>query len=82
MLGLLEKGKTSQKERLDAQRTLSHYNVLQKMDSTWSNEGNQLLILPSILSMVSNQGINDMMIELEEMKNNEIQDYDEGEKSV
>lgn len=82
MLGLLEKGKTSQKERLDAQRTLSHYNVLQKMDSTWSNEGNQLLILPSILSMVSNQGINDMMIELEEMKNNEIQDYDEGEESV
>lgn len=82
MLGLLEKGKTSQKERLDAQRTLSHYNVLQKMDSTWSNEGNQLLILPSILSMVSNQGINDMMIELEEMKNNEIQNNDEGEESV
>lgn len=82
MLGLLEKGKTSQKERLDAQRTLSHYNVLQKMDSTWSNEGNQLLILPSILSIVSNQGINDMMIELEEMKNNEIQDHDEGEESV
>lgn len=82
MLGLLEKGKTSQKERLDAQRTLSHYNVLQKMDSIWSNEGNQLLILPSILSMVSNQGINDMMIELEEMKNNEIQDHDEWEGSV
>ena len=82
MLGLLEKGKTSQKERLDAQRTLSHYNVLQKMDSTWSNEGNQLLILPSILSMVSNQGINDRMIELKEMKNNEIQDHDEGEESV
>lgn len=82
MLGLQEKGKTSQKERLDAQRTLSHSNVLQKMDSTWSNEGNQLLILPSILSMVSNQGINDMMIELEEMKSNEIQDYDEGEKSL
>lgn len=82
MLGLPEKGKTSQKERLDAQRTLSHYNVLQKMDSTWSNEGNQLLILPSILSMVSNQGINDMMIELEEMKNNEIQDHDEGEEPV
>lgn len=82
MLGLLEKGKTSQKERLDAQRTLAHYNVLQKMESTWSNEGNQLLILPSILSMVSNQGINDMMLELEEMKNNEIQDSDEKEASV
>ncbi|MPN55243.1 hypothetical protein SDC9_202923 [bioreactor metagenome] len=82
MLGLLEKGKTSQKERLDAQRTLAHYNVLQKMDSTWSNEGNQLLILPSILSMVSNQGINDMMIELEEMKNSETQNDDETEESV
>jgi len=82
MLGLLEKGKTSQKERLDAQRTLAHYNVLQKMDSIWSNEGNQLLILPSILSMVSNQGINDMMIELEEMKNNGTQNDDETEESV
>jgi hypothetical protein len=82
MLGLLEKGKTSQKERLDAQRTLAYYNVLQKMDSTWSNEGNQLLILPSILLMISNQGINDMMIELEEMKNNEIQENDKGEESV
>ncbi len=82
MLGLLEKGKTSQKERLDAQRTLAHYNVLQKMDSTWSNEGNQLLILPSILSMVSNQGINDMMIELEEMKNSGTQDDDETEEPV
>lgn len=82
MLGLLEKGKTSQKERLDAQRTLAHYNVIQKMDSTWSNEGNQLLILPSILSMVSNQGINDMMIELEEMKNSEAQNDDVTEESV
>ncbi|MGX8701783.1 DUF4194 domain-containing protein [Caproiciproducens sp.] len=82
MLGLLEKGKTSQKERLDAQRTLAHYNILQKMDSTWSNEGNQLLILPSILSMVSNQGINDMMTELEEMKNNGTQDDDEMEESI
>lgn len=82
MLGLLEKGKTSQKERLDAQRTLAHYNVLQKMDSTWSNEGNQLLILPSILSIVSNQGINDMMVELEEMKSNETQDNAEREESV
>lgn len=35
MLWLLEKGKTSQKERLDDQRTLSHYNVLQK----WTAHG-------------------------------------------
>ena len=81
MLGLLDKGKTSQKERLDAQRTLAHYNVLQKMDSVWSNDGNQLLILPSILSLVSNQGINDMMTELEEMKNSETQSDAEPEEN-
>lgn len=82
MLGLLNKGKTNQKERLDAQRTLAHYNVLQKIDSVWSNDGNQLLILPSILSLVSNQGINDMMVELDEMKNSEIQDDDGLEETI
>ncbi|MEF9973458.1 MAG: DUF4194 domain-containing protein [Clostridia bacterium] len=79
MLGILEKGKTSQKERLEAQRALAHYSILQKMDSTWSNEGNRLLILPAILQVVSNQGINDMMVELEEMSNSESQNGDEVE---
>jgi hypothetical protein len=69
MLGLLDKGKTTQKERLDAQRTLAHHNIIQKMEpSAWSNEGNQILILPSILSIISNQGINDMMVELDELR--------------
>ena len=69
-LGLLEKGKSTQKERIEAQRMLAHYNIIQKMEkSTWSAEGNQILILPSILMIVSNQGINDMMCQLEEMKN-------------
>jgi hypothetical protein len=69
MLGLLDKGKTTQKERIDAQRTLAHHNIIQKMESAaWSNEGNEILILPSILSIVSNQGINDMMKELEELR--------------
>lgn len=69
-LGLLEKGKSTQKERIEAQRTLAHYNIIQKMEkSAWSAEGNQILILPSILMIVSNQGINDMMCQLEEMKN-------------
>lgn len=69
MLGLLEKGKTTQKDRIDAQRTLAHYNIIQKMESSsWNADGNQLLILPSILMMVSNQGINDMMNEVEELR--------------
>ena len=69
-LGLLEKGKSTQKERIEAQRMLAHYNIIQKKKkSTWSAEGNQIFILPSILMIVSNQGINDMMCQLEEMKN-------------
>jgi hypothetical protein len=73
MLGLLEKGKTTQKERIDAQRTLAHYNIIQKMESSaWNSEGNQILILPSILSIVSNRGINDMMTELEEMRTEDL----------
>lgn len=74
MLGLLEKGKTTQKERMDAQRTLAHYNIIQKMDtSAWNSEGNQILILPSILSIVSNQGVNDMMAELEELRKDDVE---------
>jgi hypothetical protein len=69
MFGLLERGKTTQKERLEAQRTLAHYNIIQKIENAaWSNEGNQILILPSILFIISNQGINSMMTELEELR--------------
>ena len=51
LLGLLEKGKTSIKERIEAQRTLAHYNIIQKTETaTWSAEGNGVLIMPSILS--------------------------------
>lgn len=69
MLGLLNKGKTTQKERLEAQRALSHFNIIQKTETTaWSADGNGVLIFPSILSMIPNQGINDMMLELEELR--------------
>ncbi|MDR1900562.1 MAG: DUF4194 domain-containing protein [Treponema sp.] len=80
-LGLLEKSrpgrvKTTKKERLDAQRTLAHFNIIRKMESSpWDGEGNQILILPSILSIIPNQGINDMAAELEEMR----LDRDDGE---
>ena len=68
-LGLLSKGKTTQKERLEAQRTLSHFNIIQKTDTTaWSAEGNGVLIFPSIMSIIPNRGINDMIIELEELR--------------
>lgn len=83
MLGLLEKGKTTQKERIDAQRTLAHYNIIQKMESSaWNSEGNQILILPSILSIVSNRGINDMMAELEEMRTEDLSSSERNEEDA
>jgi hypothetical protein len=69
ILGLLDKGRTTQKERLEAQRMLAHFNLIQKTDAAaWSAEGNDLLILPSILSALSNQSLNDLMGELEELR--------------
>jgi len=83
MLGLLEKGKTTQKERIDAQRTLAHYNIIQKMESSaWNSEGNQILVLPSILSIVSNRGINDMMAELEEMRTEDLSSSEQNEEDA
>jgi hypothetical protein len=75
-LGLLEKerkGKTTQKERLEAQRALSHYNIIQKADSSaWSPLGNKIVILPSILSIIYNKGINDIKSEMEELADTDV----------
>ena len=60
--------RTTQKERLEAQRALAHFNIIEKMEATaWEPGGNQIIILPSILAIISNQGINDMMSKLEEI---------------
>lgn len=74
LFGLLKKGKPTQDERIQAQRMLAHFNIIQKIETTaWHPDGNGVLILPSILSIVSNQGINDMMLELEELKVEDIE---------
>jgi hypothetical protein len=67
-LGLLKNGKSTQKERLEAQRALAHFNIIEKMETTaWEPDGNHVLIMPSILAVISNQGINDMILEMEEL---------------
>ena len=83
LLGLLEKDKTTIKKRLDAQRTLAHFNIIQKTEaSAWNPEGNVVLILPSILSIVTNQGINDMMLEIEELRSQDLADESEGDDNI
>lgn len=72
ILGLLKGGKSTQNERIEAQRTLAHFNIIQKMESAqWSGDGNNILILPSILYVISSQGINAMAEQIEEMKIND-----------
>ena len=81
-LNLLKNGKTTQKERLEAQRTLAHFNLIEKMEATaWEPDGNRILILPSILSVISNQGINDMILELEDLRVNPIDEGDGQEEN-
>jgi hypothetical protein len=68
-LNLLKNGKSTQKERLDAQRTLAHYNIIEKTEATaWEPDGNRIIILPSVLAIISNQEINNMMVELEDLR--------------
>jgi hypothetical protein len=63
------KGKTTKKERIEAQRTLAHFNIIRKMESSpWDGDGNKILILPSILSIIPNQEINTMYAELADLK--------------
>ena len=81
-LGLLKK-RTTKTQRIEAQRSLAHYNIIEKMDTAaWDMDGNKFLILPTILSMVSNQGINDMMIELEEFNSTINGDYYESSENL
>ena len=82
-LGLLKGGKSNQKERLDAQSALAHFNIIQKMTSSpWSKDGNELLILPSILTIISNQSINAMKAELDDMKLAEDSDHETAKETI
>ena len=73
-LGLLNKGKSTKEERKNAQTVLAHYNIIQKLDTTsWTGEGNEILILPSILSVINNQSINAMIEQIDDMKTTEEQ---------
>ncbi|MEF9878662.1 MAG: DUF4194 domain-containing protein, partial [Clostridia bacterium] len=47
-LGVLDKQSTGA-ARETAQKTLVRHNILVRMEGSWSNQGNTLLILPSIL---------------------------------
>ena len=82
-LGLLRGGKSTQKERIDAQRARAHFNIIQKMTtSPWSGEGNDILILPSILNIISNQSINTMKAQLDELKLSEDSEDENTEKAA
>lgn len=55
-LGLIDKEPTIT-ERMNAQKELARFNILQKLDPAWENEGNELVLYSSILHMITNQAI-------------------------
>lgn len=78
-LGLIQKA-PSIKDREEAQKLLSHFNIIQRIESKWETQGNHLIVYPSILSVISIQGINEMLEEIEEISNRT--NVDEEEKGV
>jgi hypothetical protein len=80
--GLLPGGKTTIKERIEAQRTLAHHNIIQKIEGKWEPDGNHLIVFPSILHIVSVQGINDMLQELEDMRVQPVQEEGTDEEAA
>lgn len=69
-LGIISK-KPAIREFIDAQRTLAHHNIIQKVETKWESSGNKLIVHPSILSIISNENINEMMMLLDEGNEND-----------
>lgn len=69
-LGILKDGRSTAKEREEAQKTLARYRVIAKLDGGWKTDGNKLLIYPTILFFVPNSEINAMCRQLQEMRQN------------
>lgn len=65
-LGVIQKN-PSQREREEVQKLLSHFNIIQKIERKWEADGNKLIIFPTILSVISIQGINEMLEEIKEL---------------
>ena len=67
-LGLLPGNKKPPvKEREEAQKTLSRYQIISKIDGAWNKDGNKLLIYPSILFILPNSEIHAMAAQIEEL---------------
>ena len=57
--------------------------IIQKMTTApWSGEGNEILILPSILTIISNQSINTMKAQLDDLKLSEDSEDEDTEKAA
>lgn len=66
-LGLIDREPTIT-ERMNAQKELARFNILQKLDPVWENEGNELVLYPSILHMITNQAIYRLSEQFQELK--------------
>lgn len=67
-LGLLPKGKAPAKDRLEAQKTLARYQILDKVDGGWDSDGNKLVIYPTILFILPNSELDHVVKMLEQLR--------------
>ena len=68
VFGLLPGGRSTAKDRLEAQKTLTRYQVIAKLDGAWKTEGNKLLIYPTILFFLPNSEIDAMTRQLQQLR--------------
>lgn len=80
--GLLKDGRSTAKERLETQKTLTRYQVIAKLDGGWKAEGNKLLIYPTILFFLPNSEINAMTRQLLEMRKNAQEEQNNEEEMI
>ncbi len=80
--GLLKGGRSSAKDRLDAQKTLTRYQIIAKLDGAWKSDGNKLLIYPTILLMLPNSEIDAMYRQLDALRKAAAADADPSEEDT
>lgn len=80
--GLLKDGRSTAKERLEAQKTLARYQVIAKIDGGWKTDGNKLLIYPTILFFLPNSEIDAMIRQLQEVRKRSLDETDDENATV
>ena len=81
--GLVKSNQRVSSSILEAERVLSRYQVLAKLDGAWNSDGNELLIYPTILFFLPNSEIDSLSRRLQELtlKTGQTEEAEEGDEA-